>query len=263
MPSRIRSVHAAASASGVNPSGPFVSPIHRSSQPAASARRTSGSVSRSGTPANGSVRPQRRHAPDAYRVRAPCEGRRGEVPDRNLALELVRVTEAAALGSARWIGRGDKEAADQAAVDGMHAVLHTIHMDGVVVIGEGEKDEAPMLHNGEEIGDGTPPEVDIAVDPLEGTRLCALGMPSAIAVIALAERGTMFDPGPIVYMEKMAVGRPFADLLDLDRPLGKTVELIAERKGIDVNDVMAVVLDRPRHEEGIDGDPQGRRRASS
>ena len=173
-------------------------------------------------------------------------------PDRNLALELVRVTEAAALASARWIGRGDKEAADQAAVDGMHAVLHTIHMNGVVVIGEGEKDEAPMLHNGEEIGDGTPPDVDVAVDPLEGTRLCALGMPSAIAVIALAERGTMFDPGPIVYMEKMAAGDRFADLLDLDRPLGKTVELIAERKETDVNDVMAVVLDRPRHAEGID-----------
>ena len=173
-------------------------------------------------------------------------------PDRNLALELVRVTEAAALASARWIGRGDKEAADQAAVDGMHAVLHTIHMDGVVVIGEGEKDEAPMLHNGEGIGDGSPPQVDIAVDPLEGTRLCALGMPSAIAVIALAERGTMFDPGPIVYMEKMAVGDRFADLLDLDRPLGRTVELIAERKETDVNDVMAVVLDRPRHAEGIE-----------
>jgi fructose-1,6-bisphosphatase II len=174
------------------------------------------------------------------------------LPDRNLALELVRVTEAAALASARWVGRGDKEAADQAAVDGMHAVLHTIHMDGIVVIGEGEKDEAPMLHNGEEIGDGTPPLVDIAVDPLEGTRLCALGMPSAIAVIALAERGTMFDPGPFVYMEKMAVGDRFADLLDLDRPLGETVELIAERKGTDPNDVMAVVLDRPRHAEGID-----------
>jgi fructose-1,6-bisphosphatase II len=172
-------------------------------------------------------------------------------PDRNLALELVRVTEAAALGAARWIGRGDKEAADQAAVDGMHAVLHTIRMDGVVVIGEGEKDEAPMLHNGEHVGDGTPPEVEIAVDPLEGTRLCALGMPSAIAVIALAERGAMFDPGPIVYMEKMAAGEKFADLLDLDKPLGAIVEAIAERKGSEPNDVMAVVLDRPRHEEGI------------
>jgi fructose-1,6-bisphosphatase II len=172
-------------------------------------------------------------------------------PDRNLALELVRVTEAAALAAARWVGRGEKEAADQAAVDGMHAVLHTIHMNGVVVIGEGEKDEAPMLHNGEQIGDGSPPEVDVAVDPLEGTRLTALGMPNAIAVIALAERGTMFDPGPIVYMEKMAAGDRFADLLDLDRPLEQTVRLIAERKDSDVNDVMAVVLDRPRHEQGI------------
>ena len=153
------------------------------------------------------------------------------IPDRNLALELVRVTEAAALSCASWIGMGEKESADQAAVDGMHSVLHRIHMDGVVVIGEGEKDEAPMLHNGEAIGDGTPPAVDVAVDPLEGTRLCAEGRPNAIAVIALAERGTMFDPGPFVYMEKMAAGEEFADLLDLDRPLGETVERIAERKG--------------------------------
>jgi fructose-1,6-bisphosphatase II len=174
-----------------------------------------------------------------------------EVPDRNLALELVRVTEAAALAAGRWVGMGDKEAADQAAVDGMHAVLHTIHMDGMVVIGEGEKDEAPMLHNGEQVGDGSPPAVDIAVDPLEGTRLCALGMPNALAVIALAEKGAMFDPGPCVYMQKMAGGDDIADLLDLDRPLGKTIELVAERKGSDVRDVMVVVLDRPRHEEGI------------
>jgi fructose-1,6-bisphosphatase II len=168
-----------------------------------------------------------------------------------MALELVRVTEAAALASARWVGMGDKEAADQAAVDGMHAVLHTIAMDGVVVIGEGEKDEAPMLHNGEQVGDGSPPKVDIAVDPLEGTRLTARGAPSALAVIALAERGAMFDPGPCVYMEKMASGEEIGDLLDLDRPLTETVRLIAERKGSDVRDVMAVVLDRPRHEEGI------------
>ncbi|MDP9292863.1 MAG: class II fructose-bisphosphatase [Actinomycetota bacterium] len=173
------------------------------------------------------------------------------VPDRNLALELVRVTESAALAAARFVGMGDKEAADQAAVDGMHAVLHTIHMDGVVVIGEGEKDEAPMLHNGEAVGDGSSPQVDIAVDPLEGTRLCALGMPNALAVIALAERGSMFDPGPCVYMEKMAGGDDIADLLDLDRPLGRTIELIAERRGTDVRDVMVVTLDRPRHEEGI------------
>ncbi|HEX2413124.1 MAG TPA: class II fructose-bisphosphatase [Solirubrobacteraceae bacterium] len=171
--------------------------------------------------------------------------------DRNLALELVRVTEAAALSAARLAGMGDKEAADQAAVDGMHAVLHTIHMDGVVVIGEGEKDEAPMLHNGEQVGDGSPPQVDIAVDPLEGTRLAADGRPNALAVIALSERGTMFDPGPCVYMEKLAGGEHLADLLDLDRPLGETIELVAERKGTDVRDVMVVILDRPRHEEGI------------
>ena len=129
--------------------------------------------------------------------------------------------------------------------------MNTVEMDGIVVIGEGEKDEAPMLANGEEGGTGRPPEVDIAVDPLEGTRLCALGMPSALAVIALAERGAMFDPGPCVYMQKMAGGENIADLLDLDRPLGKTVELIAERKGSHVNDVTVVMLDRPRHEEAM------------
>jgi fructose-1,6-bisphosphatase II len=175
----------------------------------------------------------------------------GRRPDRNLALELVRVTEYAALAAARLIGMGDKEAADQAAVDAMRMMLESVRMDGVVVIGEGEKDEAPMLYNGEHIGDGSPPEVDIAVDPLEGTRLTALGMPSALAVIALAPRGTMFNPGPIVYMEKLAGGPEVADLLDLDRPLGETVGLVADRKGIDVRDVMVVVLDRPRHEEGI------------
>jgi fructose-1,6-bisphosphatase II len=172
-------------------------------------------------------------------------------PDRNLALELVRVTEAAALSAARLVGMGDKEAADQAAVDAMRYVLDSVQMDGVVVIGEGEKDEAPMLYNGEHIGDGSPPEVDIAVDPLDGTRLTALGMPNAVAVIALAERGTMFDPGPCVYMEKIAGGREVADLLDLDRPLAETVRLVAERKDSDVRDVMVATLDRPRHEEGI------------
>jgi fructose-1,6-bisphosphatase II len=172
-------------------------------------------------------------------------------PDRNLALELVRVTEAAALAAARLVGRGDKEAADQAAVDAMRNVLDTVSMDGMVVIGEGEKDEAPMLFNGEQIGDGSPPQVDIAVDPLEGTRLTALGMPSALAVIALAERGTMFDPGPVFYMEKIAGGPQIADLLDLDRPLPETLKLIAERKGTDVGDVMVVMLDRERHHDAI------------
>jgi fructose-1,6-bisphosphatase II len=172
-------------------------------------------------------------------------------PDRNLALELVRVTEAGALASARWIGKGDKEAADQAAVDAMRELLGSVHMDGTVVIGEGEKDEAPMLYNGEHIGDGSPPSVDIAVDPLEGTTLTAKGMPRALSVIAMSERGSMFDPGPIVYMEKLAGARDIADCLDLDRPIGETVRLVAEHKGVDVGDVMVVVLDRGRHEDGI------------
>jgi fructose-1,6-bisphosphatase II len=174
-----------------------------------------------------------------------------ELPDRNLALELVRVTEAAALAAARWVGRGDKEAADQAAVDAMRLVLGSVRMDGIVVIGEGEKDEAPMLYNGEHIGDGSPPEVDIAVDPLEGTTLCAKGMPNALAVIALAERGSMFDPGPCVYMEKIAGADDIADLLDLDRPLKDTLSAVAKRRGVGIGDVMVVVLDRARHEEPI------------
>ncbi len=172
-------------------------------------------------------------------------------PDRNLALELVRVTEAAALAAARMVGRGDKEGADQAAVDAMRNVLGSVSMDGIVVIGEGEKDEAPMLFNGEHIGDGSPPQVDVAVDPLEGTRLTALGMPSALAVIALAERGAMFDPGPCMYMEKIAGGPEIADLLDLDRPLPETLKLVAERKGIDIRDVMVVMLDRERHHDAM------------
>src|SRR3954462_14047214 len=152
-------------------------------------------------------------------------------PARNLALEVARVTEAAPRAAARLVGMGEKEAADQAAVDAMRLVLSTVHMDGVVVIGEGEKDEAPMLYNGEQIGDGSLPHVDIAVDPLEGTRLTALGMPNAVAVIALSARGTMFNPGPVMYMEKLAGGPDIADLLDLDRPMSETVQLVAERKG--------------------------------
>jgi fructose-1,6-bisphosphatase II len=177
--------------------------------------------------------------------------RSGAKPDRNLALELVRVTEAAALAAARWAGRGEKESADGAAVDAMRLMLDTVPMDGVVVIGEGEKDEAPMLYNGERIGDGSPPEVDIAVDPLEGTRLCARGMPSALAVIALSERGTMFDPGPCVYMEKLAGGPEIADLLSLTESLGDVVGKVAERRAKPAGDVTVIVLDRPRHEEGI------------
>ena len=172
-------------------------------------------------------------------------------PDRNLALELVRTTEYAALACARWIGRGDKEGADGAAVDAMRMLLETVSMDGVVVIGEGEKDEAPMLYNGEKIGDGSPPQVDIAVDPLEGTDLCAKGLPNAIATIALAERGAMFDPGPCVYMLKMATSRDLAPLLDLDRPLGETLRLMAKEKGVGVGDLVVIMLDRPRHEDAM------------
>ena len=177
--------------------------------------------------------------------------RSGTKPDRNLALELVRVTESAALAASRWVGRGDKLAADGAAVDAMRLLLDTVPMDGLVVIGEGEKDEAPMLFNGEQIGDGSPPIVDIAVDPLEGTTLTARGFGGALAVIALSERGTMFDPGPCVYMEKMATGPEFADLLTFDRPLGELIREIGDRKGGGSEDVTLTILDRPRHEDTV------------
>jgi fructose-1,6-bisphosphatase II len=180
------------------------------------------------------------------------EGRTGNRPDRNLALELVRVTEAAALGAGRWIGRGDKEAADQAAVDGMRVILDTVTMDGVVVIGEGEKDEAPMLFNGEEVGDGNGPPVDVAVDPLEGTRLTAKGQPNAIAVIAVAERGTMFFPGAAVYMDKIATGPESIDAVDIDAPPRENVARVAKAKGRRPSEVSVVVLERGRHEALID-----------
>ena len=170
-------------------------------------------------------------------------------PDRNLALELVRVTEAAAMGAARWVGRGDKIAADQAAVDAMRLMLSTVSMQGVVVIGEGEKDEAPMLYNGEEVGDGTGSPVDVAVDPLEGTRLTALGMPNAIAVIAVAERGSMFFPGAALYMDKIAVGPEAADVIDIEASPTENVRRVAEAKRMDVGDVTVVVLERDRHDD--------------
>src|SRR6184192_2993714 len=153
------------------------------------------------------------------------------IPDRNLALELVRVTESAATFAGRWVGRGDKIAADQAAVDGMRLMLDTVSMRGVVVIGEGEKDEAPMLYNGEEVGDGSGPEVDVAVDPLEGTRLTALGQPNAIAVIAVAERGTMFFPDAAVYMDKIACGPDAVDAIDIERSPTENVRAVAAALG--------------------------------
>ncbi|MGH3027432.1 MAG: class II fructose-bisphosphatase [Gaiellaceae bacterium] len=172
----------------------------------------------------------------------------GSVPDRNLALELVRVTEAAALGTGRWIGRGDKNAADQAAVDAMRAMLDTVSMSGVVVIGEGEKDEAPMLYNGEEVGNGQAPEVDVAVDPLEGTRLTSVGQPNAIAVIAVAERGSMFFPGAAVYMDKLVGGEAVADVLSIDASPGENVHAAAKAKGVRPSEIAVVILDRERNQ---------------
>jgi fructose-1,6-bisphosphatase II len=172
-------------------------------------------------------------------------------PERNLALELVRVTESAALAAARWMGRGDKNGADGAAVAAMREVLHTVSMDGVVVIGEGEKDDAPMLYNGEQIGDGTPPAVDIAVDPIDGTTLTALGRGNALAVIAMSERGTMFDPGPCFYMEKIAVGPESAGVIDITASITDNLHAVAKAKGESVRDLTVVILDRDRHGELI------------
>ena len=172
-------------------------------------------------------------------------------PDRNLAMELVRVTEAAALAASRWMGRGDKNGADGAAVDAMRIVLDSVPMDGIVVIGEGEKDEAPMLFNGERIGDGSAIPTDVAVDPIDGTTLTALGRGNAIAVIAVSERGTMFDPGPCVYMEKIAAGPDGVGVIDITRPVAENIEALAKAKGTTPRDITAVVLDRDRHTDLI------------
>jgi fructose-1,6-bisphosphatase II len=172
-------------------------------------------------------------------------------PDRNLAMELMRATEAAALAGGRWMGRGDKNAADGAAVEAMRVVLSSVAMDGIVVIGEGEKDDAPMLFNGEQIGDGTPPHMDIAVDPIDGTTLTSLGRGGAIAVIAMSERGTMFDPGPTFYMEKIAAGPAAADVIDINAPVTANLEAVAKALGERVSDVTAVILERDRNEEII------------
>ncbi|WNM29925.1 class II fructose-bisphosphatase [Streptomyces sp. Li-HN-5-11] len=171
-----------------------------------------------------------------------------EAPDRNLALELVRVTEAAAMAAGRWVGRGDKNGADGAAVRAMRTLVSTVSMNGVVVIGEGEKDEAPMLFNGEHVGDGTGPECDIAVDPIDGTTLTAKGMPNAIAVLAAAERGSMFDPSAVFYMDKLVTGPDAADFVDIDAPVSVNIKRIAKAKRSTPEGVTVVILDRPRHE---------------
>ncbi|AMY19754.1 MULTISPECIES: class II fructose-bisphosphatase [Nocardiaceae] len=172
-------------------------------------------------------------------------------PDRNLALELVRVTEAGALASGRWVGRGDKEGGDGAAVDAMRQLVSSVSMRGVVVIGEGEKDEAPMLYNGEQVGNGNGPEVDFAVDPVDGTTLMAKGMPNAISVLAVAERGAMFDPSAVFYMRKLAVGPDYAEVVDITAPVRVNIERIARVKKGSTTDVTVCILDRPRHAELI------------
>ncbi|MBC9723702.1 class II fructose-bisphosphatase [Streptomyces sp. TRM68367] len=174
-----------------------------------------------------------------------------EAPDRNLALELVRVTEAAAMAAGRWVGRGDKNGADGAAVRAMRTLVSTVSMNGVVVIGEGEKDEAPMLFNGERVGDGTGPECDIAVDPIDGTTLTAKGMSNAIAVLAATERGAMFDPSAVFYMDKLVTGPEAADFVDINAPVEVNIRRIAKAKRSSPEDVTVVILDRPRHERLI------------
>jgi len=183
--------------------------------------------------------------PDALAVRKAA-------PDRNLALELVRVTEAAAMAAGRWVGRGDKNGGDGAAVDAMRALIGTVSMNGVVVIGEGEKDEAPMLYNGEQVGDGSGATCDVAVDPIDGTTLMSKGMPNALSVLAVAERGSMYDPSAVFYMEKLVTGPDAATAVDLDAPVEHNVRAVAKAKGGEVEDVTVCVLDRPRHDQLVE-----------
>jgi fructose-1,6-bisphosphatase II len=177
---------------------------------------------------------------------------RGEAPDRNLALELVRVTEAGAMAAGRWVGRGDKEGGDRAAVDAIRELVNSVSMRGVVVIGEGEKDEAPMLYNGEEVGNGDGPECDFAVDPVDGTTLMSKGMPNAISVLAVADRGAMFDPSAVFYMNKIAVGPEAAHVLDITAPIADNIRAVAKVKGFSVRDMTVCILDRPRHTQLIE-----------
>jgi fructose-1,6-bisphosphatase II len=176
---------------------------------------------------------------------------RGEAPDRNLALELVRVTEAGAMAAGRWVGRGDKEGGDGAAVDAMRELVNTVSMRGVVVIGEGEKDNAPMLYNGEDVGNGDGPDCDFAVDPIDGTTLMSKGLPNAISVLAVAERGAMFDPSAVFYMNKIAVGPEAIHAIDITAPIGENIRQVAKAKHLSVSDMTVCILDRPRHEQLI------------
>jgi fructose-1,6-bisphosphatase II len=173
-------------------------------------------------------------------------------PDRNLALELVRVTEAAAMAAGRWVGRGDKNGADGVAVNAMRTMISTVAMNGTVVIGEGEKDNAPMLYNGEDVGDGTGPDCDVAVDPIDGTTLCAKGMSNAVAVMAVAPRGSMYDPSAVFYMEKLVTGPEAADVVDIRLPVAENIAAVAKAKDTKASDITVIVLDRPRHEKMVE-----------
>ncbi|MGH3459520.1 class II fructose-bisphosphatase [Aeromicrobium sp.] len=175
-----------------------------------------------------------------------------QAPDRNLALDLVRVTEAGAMAAGRWVGRGDKNGADAVAVNAMRTLINTVQMNGVVVIGEGEKDQAPMLFNGERVGDGTGPDCDVAVDPIDGTTLAAKSMPNAVSVMAVAPRGTMYDPSAVFYMEKLVAGPEAADVVDIRLPVAENISLVAKAKGVQVSDVTVCVLDRPRHADLVE-----------
>ena len=175
-----------------------------------------------------------------------------EAPDRNLALDLVRVTEAGAMAAGRWVGRGDKNGADRVAVNAMRALINTVEMRGVVVIGEGEKDRAPMLYNGEQVGDGTGPECDVAVDPIDGTTLAAKSQPNAVSVLAVAPRGSMYDPSAVFYMEKLVAGPEAADVVDIRLPVAENISLVAKAKGVASSDITVCVLDRPRHQQIVD-----------
>lgn len=175
-----------------------------------------------------------------------------QAPDRNLALDLVRVTEAGAMSAGRWVGRGDKNGADEVAVNAMRSLINTVQMNGVVVIGEGEKDDAPMLFNGEQVGDGTGPECDVAVDPIDGTTLCAKGMPNAISVMAVAPRHTMYDPSAVFYMDKLVTGPEAADVVDIRNPVSENIALVAKAKGVSHSDLTVCILDRPRHADLIE-----------
>src|SRR5262247_3948480 len=183
-------------------------------------------------------------------VSEPPKPRR-QAPDRNLAMELVRVTEAGAMAAARWVGRGDKNGADGAAVHAMRMLINTVSMNGVVVIGEGEKDHAPMLYNGEEVGDGSGPACDVAVDPIDGTRLTANGMPNAISVLAVSARGSMYDPSAVFYMSKLVTGPAAAEMVDIEAPVAHNIIAVAKAKSCSPQDVTVVILDRPRHEQLI------------